>query len=80
MPIEIGSFDAKAKLSELLREVQRGQRYTITVRGRPVADLVPSENADRKDAHVAVEAMRTIRKVQGVSAETVAEWISKGRQ
>lgn len=80
MPIEIGSFDAKAKLSELLREVQRGQRYTITVRGRPVADLVPSENADRKDAHTAVEAMRALPKVQGVSAETVAEWISKGRQ
>ena len=28
--IEIGAFDAKARLSELLREVQQGQSYTIT--------------------------------------------------
>jgi prevent-host-death family protein len=43
MYTEIGSFDAKAKLSELLREVERGRRYTITLRGRPVADLVGSK-------------------------------------
>ena len=33
---EIGSFNAKARLSELLQEVKRGQRFTITLRGRPV--------------------------------------------
>lgn len=80
MSIEIGSFDAKAKLSELLREVQRGQRYTITLRGRPVADLVPSDSAARQDIHAAIEAMRSIRKVRGVSEETVAEWIAEGRR
>jgi len=39
---EIGAFDAKEKLSELLRELSQGQRYTITVRGKPVADLIPT--------------------------------------
>jgi prevent-host-death family protein len=39
MYTEIGAFDAKAKLSELLRQMQQGQRYTITLRGHPVADL-----------------------------------------
>ncbi len=77
---EIGSFDAKAKLSKLLREVQRGQRYTITLRGRPVADLVPSESVICRDANAAVEAMRNIRKVHGVSRETLTEWIAEGRQ
>jgi len=28
---EVGAFDAKAKLSELLRAVGQGQSYTITV-------------------------------------------------
>lgn len=80
MYTEIGSFDAKAKLSALLREVQRGQRYTITIRGRAVADLVPSERAIRQNARAAVESMRAIPKVRGVSGETVAEWVAEGRR
>lgn len=80
MYTEVGSFDAKAKLPELLREVQHGQRYTITLRGRPVADLVPSESAARYDAHDAVEAMRGMPKVRGISGETIAEWMSEGRR
>ncbi|MDN5851143.1 MAG: type II toxin-antitoxin system prevent-host-death family antitoxin [Nitrococcus sp.] len=80
MYTEIGSFDAKAKLSALLREVQRGQRYTITLRGRPVADLVPSARAVRQNARAAVEAMRNMPKVRGVSGEMLAEWIADGRR
>lgn len=80
MDTEVGSFDAKAKLSELLREVQRGQRYTITLRGRPVADLVPSERAVRQDAHAAVQAMRSMAKVRGIAADAVPEWIAEGRR
>ena len=30
---EIGAFDAKTKLSEILRKVDQGERFTITVRG-----------------------------------------------
>ena len=37
----IGAFDAKTRLPELLRAVQRGQRFTITRRGKPVATLAP---------------------------------------
>ena len=36
---EIGAFDAKTKLSEILRKVEQGERFTITVRGRAVANL-----------------------------------------
>ena len=39
MNLEIGSYEAKTKLPELLRGVQAGKRYTITLRGEPVADL-----------------------------------------
>ena len=39
---EIGSYDAKTKLSELLRRVEAGESFTITNRGKPVADVVPS--------------------------------------
>jgi len=36
-----GVRDAKAHLSRLLRDVQRGQEWLITERGNPVARLVP---------------------------------------
>ena len=80
MYTEVGSFDAKAKLSELLRAVQRGQRYTITLRGRPVADLVPSASAINDDVHVAITAMQQMPKVEGIPAETLADWLAEGRR
>ena len=33
--------EAKARLSRLIRDVQRGKEWVITDRGRPVARLVP---------------------------------------
>ena len=41
----IGVRDAKARLSEILRDVQRGGQWTITDHGRPVARLAPPEMA-----------------------------------
>jgi prevent-host-death family protein len=77
---EIGAFDAKAKLSELLREVREGHRYTITVRGEPVADLVPSESAAKTDVLTAVAALRAFKKVRGVTSSDIAEMIAEGRR
>ncbi len=80
MYIEIGAFDAKAKLSQLLQEVKHGRRYTITLRGEPVADLVPSESAAFPDVHTAIENMRSIRKVKGIKNKELASWIAEGRK
>ncbi|MEE2963762.1 MAG: type II toxin-antitoxin system prevent-host-death family antitoxin [Acidobacteriota bacterium] len=38
---EIGAFEAKTRLSELLRQVSQGRSFLITRRGRPVAELRP---------------------------------------
>ena len=38
---EIGVFDAKAHLSELIRKVMSGQRFYITRRGKRVAEIRP---------------------------------------
>ncbi|MBK7471132.1 MAG: type II toxin-antitoxin system prevent-host-death family antitoxin [Betaproteobacteria bacterium] len=58
MNIEIGAYEAKTKLPELLRGIQAGNRYTITHRGEPVADLVPSEGTKGHGAAAAVEQMK----------------------
>lgn len=39
---EIGVRELKRSLSETLRAVGRGEQVRVTVRGRPVADIVPA--------------------------------------
>ena len=41
MHASIGAVEAKAQISRLLRAVEQGERFTISVRGKPVADLIP---------------------------------------
>jgi prevent-host-death family protein len=56
---EIGTFEAKNKLSELLERVQGGEEITITRRGQPVAKLVPVRaETDRDRARAAAERIR----------------------
>ena len=80
MGLEIGSFEAKTKLPELLRGVQEGAHYTLTLRGKPVAELVPvGRSTDAKYAQ-AVERMQTFKRVRGVSGQDLADWIAEGRR
>ncbi|MGE3919973.1 MAG: type II toxin-antitoxin system Phd/YefM family antitoxin [Gammaproteobacteria bacterium] len=77
MHTEIGAFEAKANLSKLLQDVKQGHSFTITVRGEPIADLVPTGTGAREDIEAGIEAMKQIRKIQNVSDETVTEWIAQ---
>lgn len=43
MPDEIPLYDAKAKLSALIRQVREGRSFVITVHGEPVAEVRPYE-------------------------------------
>jgi prevent-host-death family protein len=40
--IEMGVRELKRSLSRTLRAVSRGQQVRVTVRGRPIADIVPA--------------------------------------
>ncbi len=59
---EYGVYEAKTKLPDLIKQVQQGERVTITNRGEPVADLVPSASRaaqQTKEAIAAIKAMRS---------------------
>lgn len=77
---QIGAFDAKTRLSELLRKVDQGERFTITVRGRAVADVVPSQVRQRERAAEAVRRLRAMPRIEGISGETIRDWIQEGRK
>lgn len=79
MSTEIGSFEAKTRFSELLRKVEQGEHFTITLRGRVVANLTPPDDKLKRRTE-AVQALLNTPRIQGVSAEMVKEWINEGRQ
>lgn len=43
MPETVGIRTLKARAGEIVRNVQRGARYVISIRGRPVALMIPLE-------------------------------------
>lgn len=80
MKTEIGAYEAKTKLPELLRQVRAGKRFTITNRGEAIADLVPSENAKPKDKSAAVEKFKAFMRKNPVrTVANVKDLIAEGR-
>lgn len=43
MPEYVGIRMLKAKAGEIIRSVQQGRRYVVSVRGRPAALIIPVE-------------------------------------
>jgi prevent-host-death family protein len=58
---EVGTFEAKNKLSELLDRAERGEETVITRRGKPVAKLMPAYPV--RDVERARQAARRIREL-----------------
>lgn len=79
MKIEIGSYEAKTKLPELLRQVKAGKSFTITNRGEAIADLVPSQGARTKDKSAAVEALKAFMLTDPVLGVNIKALIEEGR-
>jgi prevent-host-death family protein len=72
---EIGLFEAKNKLSELVDRAERGEEVVITRRGKPVAKLVPiSAVRDREKARQAVEGIRKLAKEINLGPFDWEEW------
>lgn len=76
---EIGAYDAKTNLPDILRRVEAGEAFTITNRGRPVADLVPSKSRQRDVTANAIENILAAKKVV-VSPENFNDLREYGRK
>ncbi|MGH8116432.1 MAG: type II toxin-antitoxin system Phd/YefM family antitoxin [Rhodanobacteraceae bacterium] len=77
MHTEIGSYEAKTRLPELLREVRKGKSFTITNRGEPVAELVPiGKSADVDAARAArdMEAFMRSHRIRGVDIKALIDY------
>jgi prevent-host-death family protein len=75
MPKKYSLYEAKSKLSELVRQVREGgQAVTITVHGRPVVELRPLEEESKMkttdERHAELERAGLIHRVDGKRGQT----------
>lgn len=78
----VGSFEAKTHLPQLLERVAKGEEFTITRHGKPVARLVPATGVKpAPDVRRVIEEMKAFSKgntLGGVA--TIREMIEEGRR
>ena len=77
---EVGAFEAKNKLGQLLDQVEHGEEIMITRRGRAVARLVPAEiGMDREKAQRAVAGLREMSKGVMLGGLKIKDLVDEGR-
>ena len=78
--MDVGVFEAKTKLSELLRRVEAGEEITITKHGQAIAKLVPARERDLARAQEAAEALKAFSKGKRLDGLSIREMREEGRQ
>jgi prevent-host-death family protein len=78
---QVGAFDAKTHLTQLLDEVSRGERIEITRHGVPVAHLVPPAVEAGPPVSAVIEQLKVLRQgVQPMSSEDIRTLREEGRR
>lgn len=79
--IEIGAFEAKTHFSDLLKRVEQGEVFNITLRGKLVAVLASPEQERKKHTFEAFQKLIALKKLHPVgSTDEIQEWKNKGRR
>ena len=78
----VGSFEAKTHLPQLLERVARGEEFTITKHGKPVARLVPATATKPKpDVRQVIEELKAFSKGNTLGGDiTIRDLIEDGRR
>jgi prevent-host-death family protein len=53
----VGAYEAKTKFSELIARAEKGESFTITKNGRPVARITPTQTFERQRARAAAQQL-----------------------
>lgn len=78
---QVGMFEAKTHFSALIEDAVAGRTTVITKRGKPVAKIVPTEEARRERGRLAAERIREMRGVLKLApGETIRDLIYEGRR
>ena len=75
----VGAYEAKTHLSRLLGKVARGERFTITRNGVPVALLIPAAEARELKVGEVIAAIKRSRQGRTLGGLSVQDMIEKIR-
>ncbi len=79
--IEIGAFEAKTHFSELLKRVEQGEVFNITLRGKPIAVLASPEAERKKHTFEAFQRLIKIKKAHPIgTSDEITAWKEEGRR
>jgi prevent-host-death family protein len=79
----IAASEAKAKFSELLARVQKGEGFAITLHGEEVAKLVPARRRSLEEIRMTMAEMKTKRILlnpPGMPRLRIKDLIEEGRR
>lgn len=76
---QIGTHEAKTRLSELLAKVRKGEEFLITNRGEPVAKLIPAFKQDKSQIHLAIKEIKEIQSRNRLDGLKIRDMIEEGR-
>jgi prevent-host-death family protein len=78
---QVQASAAKAHLSELLDEVERGETIAITRHGKRVARIVPEDSEREREIRQAMAEIEELRKQnKPVTREEILAWRDEGRK
>ena len=81
MKTAVGIYEAKTRLAALLRQVAAGKRFTITNRGKAVAELGPPTMLEKHHAKGAIDKYLAFKKTNPVSSRAdIRALIEEGRE
>jgi prevent-host-death family protein len=78
---EIQASEAKARLPQLLDDVERGETLIITRHGRPIARIVPEVDKRQEEVDRAIASIRALReRNEKVTIEELLSARDEGRK
>ncbi len=77
---EVGAYEAKTHLAQLLKRVSRGERITITKHGVAVAMLVPAATPEARPAAETIAELRRLRTAHRLDGLRLRDMIDEGRR
>ena len=78
--VQVGAYEAKTHLPQLLERVRNGERITITKHGVPVAMLVPPTPASGMPVAQVIAEMREFAMLNRLDGLSIKEMIEEGRR
>ncbi len=76
----VGAYEAKTNLAKLLERVIKGEQFTITKHGVPVAVLQAPVSVRKENPKKVIAEIRKFREKNTLGSHTIRDMIETGRR